>query len=369
MESSLTLQTLLDALSSCKRQHIIIRGSPDPDALASAWALALLGETAGVPSLVYIEQPPSLSQNRALVRVLGLRLHMLETLKRAVRKGDGYCIVDYPDARLETLPEWVPCSLHIDHHTPFPNQPVAKVRSINTACGAASTIIAVAVFDENARFQHDKKRLLASALLAGILTDTDQMRLAGDMDRAALGLLSHHADDRLVRRISLPTLSSEILHEQEEAEKHAVSYKGWLITGLGYIDATSRDTIAIVADRLLEAHREAEAVVVFAGIEDPARGTLVLDASLRSRDGDLDLERIIKSITHHGGARRHKGAFQIPLEFLRYATDRTRLWSVLKDAAIHALMMACDKHGRKGILNAIFAPIRRFFGRLRGRNR
>ena len=76
-----------------------------------------------------------------------------------------------------------------------------------------------------------------------------------------------------------------------------------MITGLGYIDATSRDTIAIVADRLLEAHREAEAVVVFAGIEDPARGTLVLDASLRSRDGDLDLERIIKSITHHGGQK------------------------------------------------------------------
>ena len=123
-------------------------------------------------------------------------------------EGDGYCIVDYPDARLETLPEWVPCSLHIDHHTPFPNQPVARIRSINTACGAASTIIAVAVFDENARFPHDKKRLLASALLAGILTDTDQMRLAGDMDRTALGLLSHLADDRLVRRISLPTLSS-----------------------------------------------------------------------------------------------------------------------------------------------------------------
>jgi hypothetical protein len=75
-----------------------------------------------------------------------------------------------------------------------------------------------------------------------------------------------------------------------------------------------------------------------------------------------DLERIIKSITHHGGARRHKGAFQVPLEFLRYCTDRVRLWTVLEDATVHALMMACDKHGKKSIVDTIISPLRRFFG-------
>ncbi len=363
MEQSRTLEDLVRSIASCGRQHIIIKGSPDPDALASAWALALVGEGIGVSWLMYIEQPLSLSQNRALVRALGLRLHSIEAVKKMARKGDGYSIVDHPDSTVGSIPDWLPCVVHIDHHTPVAGLPPARFRSIDPDSGATATIIGACIFSGGMALKEEKRRLLASALLAGILTDTDHMRLAGQNDRRVMGLLSQYADDRLVRRISLPAMSAEILHEQEEAERHAVVYKGWMISGIGYIESSTRDTIAIVADRLLDTHREVEAVVVFAGIEDSSRGTLVLDASMRCRDADLDLERIIKSITHHGGARKHKGAFQIPLEFLRYCSDRKQLWSVLEDATVHALMMACDKHGKKGILATILAPLRRFFGR------
>ena len=362
MEKSQNYAALAASIASSGRQHIVIKGSPDPDALASAWALSLVAESVKVPSLVYIEQPLSLPSNRALVRSLGIRLNSLETIKKTARKGDVYSVVDHPNSAIADIPDWLPCAVHIDHHAPAKDLPPARFRIIDPKSGAASTILANLIFDGGFTCKEEKRQLLASALLAGILTDTDHMRLAGEADTRAMGLLSKYVDDQLVRRISLPALSSQILHEQEEAKKHAVMYKGWLISGLGYLEASSRDTIAIVADRMLAQHSEVEAVVVFAGIEDSVKKTLVLDASMRCRDGELDLERIIKSITHHGGARRHKGAFQVPLEFLRYCTDRVRLWTVLEDATVHALMMACDKHGKKSIVDTIISPLRRFFG-------
>lgn len=363
MEHSNSFEELVRTIASCGRQHIIIKGSPDPDAIASAWALALLGESHDVAWFIYIEQPLSLSQNRALVRALGLHLYPIERLKKMIRQGDGYSIVDHPDSTLASLPAWLPCLVHIDHHTPVKGLPPARFRNIDPDSGATATIIGDYLFSNTISLKDEKRRLLASALLAGMLTDTDQMRLAGEKDQRVMKLLLQYADEQLVRRISFSGMSSEILHEQEEAKKHAVVYKGWMITGIGYLDSSSRDTIAIIADRLLEANHDVEAVVVFAGIKDNNRGSLVLDASMRCRDADLDLERIIKSITNHGGARKHKGAFQIPLEFFRYCSDRNRLWLVIEDAAVHALMTACDKHGRKGIFTAIFAPLRRFFGR------
>ena len=110
-----------------------------------------------------------------------------------------------------------------------------------------------------------------------------------------------------------------------EAFKHKKLYKDWLFADIGFIDESIRDSIAIIADFLVQ-RINCMMVVVFAVVENKTRKTLRLDASFRSDNESFDLNKLIKQISPSGGGRKYKGAYQVDLNYFADCPDKELLW-------------------------------------------
>ena len=83
---------------------------------------------------------------------------------------------------------------------------------------------------------------------------------------------------------------------------------------------------------------------------------LTLDASFRSKQEHLNLNDIIKSITSEGGARKFKGAYQVPLDYFTRCPEKDQLWELVKCTTIEILKESRDKvyvTELKGIYNKL----------------
>jgi nanoRNase/pAp phosphatase (c-di-AMP/oligoRNAs hydrolase) len=117
---------------------------------------------------------------------------------------------------------------------------------------------------------------------------------------------------------------------------NVVIYKDWLIAGVGFVEEEHRDTIAIIADYLLE-NNHVELAVVYGAVYHNNHTKLDIDASLRTKKEDLDLNELIKNITADGGGRKYKGAFQVHIDFFVYCPDQGKLWDIIALTTHHSL--------------------------------
>jgi nanoRNase/pAp phosphatase (c-di-AMP/oligoRNAs hydrolase) len=204
---------------------------------------------------------------------------------------------------------------------------------------------------------------VSTALLYGIYTDTDKYSHAGRIDYEAIEYISKYVDNALFHEISSIPLSKKTLQMLKSAVNHQIIYRDWLITGIGYIDSSHRDSIAIVADFLIK-RGKFSAVVVFAAVESEDQSGLTLEASFRSNSEQVNLNSIIKKITPQGGARKYKGAYQINLDYFSHCPDRKILWKVLELTTIGQItMMRDDKYipDLKGFYQKFRYKIRDYF--------
>jgi nanoRNase/pAp phosphatase (c-di-AMP/oligoRNAs hydrolase) len=141
-----------------------------------------------------------------------------------------------------------------------------------------------------------------------------------------------------------------------KAIKNKVLYKDWLIAGIGFVEASKRDAIALIADFLLE-KENASLVAVFAAVESDSTRGLMLDVSVRVREETFNLDSLIKQINPNGGARKFKGAYQINLDYFKGCPDRNRLWEV-----VNATTLQIFKTHRDAIP---VVEVKNFFDRLR----
>ncbi len=138
-----------------------------------------------------------------------------------------------------------------------------------------------------------------------------------------------------------------------------------MLAGVGYVDESNRDSIAVIADFLLN-REEVASVVVFAIIEKEENRGLTLDASFRSKHEHLNLNDIIKNITSDGGARKFKGAYQIPLNYFTRCPEKEQLWELVKCTTIEVLKDSRDKVyviELKGIYKRFRGWVNKVFGK------
>jgi nanoRNase/pAp phosphatase (c-di-AMP/oligoRNAs hydrolase) len=332
---------LASSIKKYRNILIIIKGSPDPDAIASSYAISVICRMLGVSSTIIATKELSLPENRAFVHLLDIPMHVSPEFSD-YRHHDAYIVTDFQSAALPEAGGSLPCAAHIDHHEPPEEETKADFLLRNTKAGSTSTILALLLKQMSPEPEPSVMTPLSTALLYGIYTDTDKYSRAGDLDYEAMDYLSKYSDHDAFNRISSIPLSREALRLLKTAISSKVPYKDWLIAGVGYVDAVSRDSIAIIADFLLK--RETyNTVIVFAAIEENGGRRLTLDASIRTTSESLDLNGIIKNITPEGGARKFKGAYQINLDYFSHYPDRTRLWEVVSDATIELLKKSRDE--------------------------
>jgi len=331
-----------DFIASVKKYKnimIIIQGSPDPDAIASSFAIKTALRHLSINSEIFITKKISLSQNRAFVRSLDIPLKHVPVLQHG--KFDSYIITDFQSIDVKGISENIPCAAHIDHHQKAPGKHQAEFSLVKTESGSTSTLIALMLRHLDINFTEEEIRSISTALMFGIQTDTDSYEHAGNLDIEALKILSVFADGNIINKISGIPMSAETISCYNRALEKGTVYKDWGIYSIGHLDLEHRDSIAIVADILLKKSGY-KAVVVYAIIHDKLKKELFLDASLRTGSRNLDLNALIKRITPTGGGREYKGAFQVRLDYFRNMPDKDLLLKTVESATFEWVKKSRD---------------------------
>lgn len=342
--SDARFQELLSVLRRFEGRRLFaaVLGSPDPDGLSSAWALSLMARHVGVGMDILTFEVVSRPDNATFIRLLGVPFRMV--VERLPRVGyAGYAVVDRQNARLPVaVPASLPLVAHVDHHAVVRTR--AQFAHQDPTCGSTATIMtryAVRLFPE---WSEDPElvRRLATALLYGIRTDTQDLLNASRADFEAAALLAPHVSSEWMRTLVQTPWGRGFLDSLGTALRTLETQDGFTVAFAGRVARRARDSIGQAADFLNHAEGT-EAVVVFGVVDGSVIGSFrtsnpvvspyeFLDRAFAGRFGaPVDC-----------GGRRFSGGFQIPVSGVADPGDEA-----IREAVTSALFAAWGR-GRRG---------------------
>lgn len=332
-----------EALQQAKGKHLLIalRGHPDPDGIASALAQAHIAQRQGVAktTIAYCHEL-SHRENRALVKLLNVEMKKLRNIGEA-EKVDFISLVDAHDIDpdLGGAVEQIEVLTIVDHHRAHA-PPRARFVDLRHDVGATATIF-VEYLQELCPLSPDQDddRRVATALMHGLATDTDDFTLARATDFRAAAQLADICDRDLLQDLSRRLIAPSAMDVIARSLAALVVRRNFAMAGVGFVAESERDTIAQAADFLIR-REDIDTVVVFGVV-----GDRFIEGSLRTHSPSVDPGVWLEQAFGHdergkayGGGRRDKGGFRIPIGFLGRATDRAQLWSLVEHAARQALL-------------------------------
>lgn len=223
---------------------ILTHDYPDPDTLASAYALGYLCEHFGIASRIVYGGVIGRMENRGMVQILKIPVHKVKPSD--FRKYSYYALLDtQPDFENNCFPNSKRATVVIDQH-PSVTKPDADLVIIHSECGATSVILAQCLF--LAKLTMPTR--LATALAYGILSDTMNLYRSGrpEILKVYLDLLPY-CDLRALARIQNPSRSRRFFMTLGNAIQNALSRRRLLVSHLGPVE--NPDLVAQVADFLL----------------------------------------------------------------------------------------------------------------------
>lgn len=288
---------------------ILMYGSPDPDAVASAMAMEeLLRQTSGIARCAMIStEPVARQQNREFIRAMRLDIRILD--KTDLGSFDLIALVDaqptFFGQSLENI--HIRPQIVLDHH-PAAGVWHAELADIRPNYGALSTVMMEYLLTAKVRIP----RKLYTALLYGIKTDTNNFERDSILeDITAYYVAYSRANRQLIRRIELNQIPEKYFKYFDYAFHNRRRYRDRIMCFLGKVE--SADACVQVADFFI---RIAEIYyVMIAGI---VRDRLVI--VFRGDGYRQDCGAIaIKAFGGYGSAGGHKSAarVEIPLEALK----------------------------------------------------
>jgi nanoRNase/pAp phosphatase (c-di-AMP/oligoRNAs hydrolase) len=324
------LATLEDARGS--RLLIVIKGHPDPDSIASAIAQRYLARAFEIDCTIVYFDEISHPENRALVKSLDADLRQYRE-DMDLSAFDYMSFVDTQTPHLNVrMAKPAPILTFVDHHAPVGGLE-ARFVDIREDAGATSSIYAEYLEHSSLGLRpgvtEDTK--LATALMHGIRTDTDQMLLAWPIDFRAAAYLRQFLDVDLLRMVSRQSIGARTMEVIQRALNNKVIRGTFLMAGVGFVREEDRDGIGQAADFLLR-HEGVETALAFGIVNGD-----VVDGSLRTNSHTIDPDAWLKALfgadaagRHYGGGRRNKGGFRIPLGLFARCRDRDVLWTITK---------------------------------------
>jgi nanoRNase/pAp phosphatase (c-di-AMP/oligoRNAs hydrolase) len=338
-----------EALGAAKGGHLLValRGHPDPDGIACALAQAHIAARLGVAhtTIGYCHEL-SHRENRALVKLLGLELRKIRSVNDA-GKVDFLALVD----SLELDPELTDTAgieilTIVDHHKALA-PPKARFFDLRLEAGATATMF-VEYIDELAPLDADieEDRKIATALMHGLSTDTDDFMLARAADFQAAARIAEICDRDLLADLNRRLIAPSAMDVISRSLSSLVVRRNFAMAGVGFISEADRDTIAQSADFLVR-REDIDTVVVYGVVGDKT-----IEGSLRTHSPSVDPAGWLEQAFGHddkgrayGGGRRDKGGFRIPIGFLGRSTDRTQLWTLVEHAMRTALFRQLGDEG------------------------
>jgi nanoRNase/pAp phosphatase (c-di-AMP/oligoRNAs hydrolase) len=323
-------QGLEDALKSIAGSPtvVLITGHPDPDALGSALAHQRICQELGVPCTIANVLPVSHRQNRAMVKLLNIDMVQIQS-HEDLTPYKYLCLVDTstPEPTID-LPADLKLFSVVDHHRPA--EVDAPFVDIRPHMGASSSIYAEYMSHGLVPLENLMgASRIATALLFGIQTDTNDYQLATAADFAAAGYVRKFTDTDVLKRLSRRVHSASGMTILGRALENMVVVRDFAVAGVGYVTAGDRDAIATTADFILQ-REDLDTVLVFGVVEDR------VDGSLRTDSPSVEPATFLTTVfgkdragKPYGGGRADKGGFQIPLGVLAESEDKEALWNIV----------------------------------------
>jgi nanoRNase/pAp phosphatase (c-di-AMP/oligoRNAs hydrolase) len=297
--------TLFDLLGDGETLTIVCHNNPDPDCLASAFALGRIAAAAGVDERQILHGGDiSHQQNRAFINLLEMDLTAFDVEAVVDREPESLlAFVDHstPGAN-NRVPAGTPVDIVIDHH---PAEGIeARYVDHRESAGATATILTEYIRELELGFDTS----LATALLFAIRRETlSFLRGATSGEYVAASVLVGHADRDLLRRLSTPSVSGATVDAIAEAIRNRIVRGSVLVSQVGRTG--ERDALPQAADYLATLEGVQTAIVF--GVVDSA-----IHLSARSTDPRVHLgDALHDAFTDVGSAGGHRGMAggEIPL--------------------------------------------------------
>ncbi len=224
---------------------IMTHNYPDPDALATAAALAYLAEQgARVKSRIVYGGSIGRGENKAMVR--HLRMPVFKLKKSDLKKYAHVALIDtQPNFENHSCPPRKHVTMVIDQH-PSMKKPEADLAIVNPDCGATSIIVTKALL--LAGLEIPKR--IATALVYGILSDTQDLHRVENHEviETYLDILPY-CDMRILTKIQNPAKSLTFFKTLRYALSQAQLCRGLVMVHLGFIPHP--DLVSEIADFIL----------------------------------------------------------------------------------------------------------------------
>ncbi len=330
---------------------ICIKGFPDPDNIASSLALQWICKKYDIESTIIYFEEISHHENRALVKKLDIDIdHYNEGMDLGVYNYFAVMDSQNPELPIKLDPS---CELlvFVDHHKSL-GTVKARFLDIREDAGSASSIFAE--YLSNCDFKFDGENVeeskIATSLMHGIRSDTDDFIMAYPIDYEASKILAPMVDKDLLALISRQSIPAKTMDLTQVALQRKDIRGNFMFSGVGFVREEERDGIGQCADYLL--NREGIDTVVVYGV---VAGEYI-DGSLRTKSHILDPDKWIKDIfgkgpdgIYYGGGRKDKGGFQIPLGVLGKCADKELLWILIKKTIDELFYEKIGIEGKSGV--------------------
>lgn len=303
------LRALREFADGARTLPILIQTEPDPDAIASGFAVrVLLGRsdrTAPIVSLGHSRRP----ETRRMIDLLDMQV--TEITQAELESFERVVVVDTHPGMLSDADTRVAV---IDHH-PGGDDCAAEFQDVRPEFGAAATMLT-----EYLRADGQKiGERLATALLYGIRTDTALLtRGCTRADVEAYAYLQERADLALLNRIDRPAYPRDALPQLGRALGRAQLRDDLAVLWLGRVTKSRAHLMPELAD--LSLNIEGVRWVVAAGVVERA---LVLNIRYlaESDPGAGTLARQVAKSGGSGGGHATMARVEIPLEQLPVRLD------------------------------------------------
>lgn len=248
VSNQVKLMKLFELVSRKRKILILTHNNPDPDSLASAFALKYIFKVrCHVDSIIAYGGIVGRAENRAMIKHLKMDVKPIADI--TIKNFSVIAMVDsQPGAGNNILPKSVLPTIVIDHHHPVRAKsrrvPFADVR---TGYGSTSTIVTEYLKESNIP---NIDRAVATALLYGIKSDTrDLGRGTGPKDMEAFLYLYPRVRFKTLSKIENPDLSRTHFKIFQRTLRSAVIYRDVIISVIDSLDTP--DSLAEMADLLI----------------------------------------------------------------------------------------------------------------------
>ncbi len=306
-ETYQNFQRLMDIARPDDSLLLLMYGSPDPDAIASALALReIIRKRKGLSKSVFVSTEPLIrQQNIEFVSSLHLYIPLISQVD--IHAYRLIALLDAQPSFFGKALSYLKPQIVLDHH-PRQGKWSAPLEDVRPHYGALSTVLTEYLLCSRIKIP----RNLHTALLYGIKTDTDNFdRATLDDDIKAYSYHTKYANMQLIRRIELNQTPGRFLKYFNSCFHNMKNFRGRRVCFLGSVE--SADVCVQIADFYL--HLIGTYYVVVAGIAGNKLIIIFRGDGYRQNCGEI-AQRAFGAIGK-GGGHRSAARMEIPLDVLK----------------------------------------------------